>query len=396
MKDKYKICVFTGTRAEYGLLKPLMEEIQKQPEFELQIIASCMHLSPEFGLTYQEIEKDGFKIDEKVEMLMSSDSPVGTIKSMGIGMVGYADALNRLKPDMVFILGDRFEALAFAISAYILKIPIIHLYGGEITEGALDEEFRHCITKLSYLHFASTEEYRKRIIQMGESPYKVFNVGDLAIDNIKNINLLSKNELENKLQIKLNIHNFLITYHPETVSRYNIQNFNEVLKALDELENATLIFTKSNADAEGTIINQMIKEFVKRHHEKSVLFDSMGQLLYLSTMQYVDAVIGNSSSGITEAPSLKVATINIGNRQKGRIKAKSVIDCEPKKDEILKSIKIALSEEFKKSIKDIENPYGDGNSAKRIVEILKNFLPIKSTQKVFFDLVEGLNEKLTN
>jgi UDP-hydrolysing UDP-N-acetyl-D-glucosamine 2-epimerase len=388
MNNNYKICVFTGTRAEYGLLKPLMEEIQKQPEFELQIIASCMHLSPEFGLTYKEIEKDGFNIDEKVEMLLSSDTPVGTIKSMGIGMIGYADALNKLKPDLVFVLGDRFEALAFAISAYILRIPIAHLYGGEITEGALDEAFRHSITKLSHLHFTSTEIYRKRIIQMGESPDRVFNVGALGVDIIQKLKLLTKIEVETKLGISFKQINFLITYHPETFSNYSIENVKEILKAFEELENTMLIFTKSNADAEGIKINEMIKDFVESHQENAILINSMGQLLYLSTMQYVDAVIGNSSSGIIEAPSLKIATINIGDRQKGRIRAKSVMDCEPKKDEILKSIETVLSEEFKRSLINIENPYGNGNSAKKILEKIKYFLPIKGTKKVFFDIVE--------
>ena len=382
----YKICVFTGTRAEYGLLKPLMEEIQKQPEFELQIVASCMHLSPEFGLTYQEIEKDGFKIDEKVEMLLSSDTPVGTVKSMGVGMIGYADALSRLKPDMVIVLGDRFEALAFAISSYILRIPIAHLYGGEITEGALDEGFRHSITKLSYLHFTSTEDYKKRIIQMGEFPDRVFNVGALGLDNIKKFKLLTKEEIEQKLGIKFNKYSFLITYHPETLSDSNPQkDFIEILKALESFEDTTLIFTKANADPNGRIINNMIEDFVNKK-KNAYVFDSLGQLLYLSVMSHCDAVIGNSSSGIIEAPSLKVATINIGNRQKGRIKAGSIIDCEPINNKIVKAVKKAISPEFKKILQEVENPYGDGNSALRIVEILKRFLPIKNISKKFYDL----------
>jgi len=382
----YKICVFTGTRAEYGLLKPLMEEIQKQPEFELQIVASCMHLSPEFGLTYQEIEKDGFKIDEKVEMLLSSDTAIGTVKSMGVGMIGYADALNRLKPDLAIVLGDRFEALAFAVSAYILRIPIAHLYGGEITKGALDEGFRHAITKLSYLHFTSTQEYKKRIIQMGESPERVFNVGALGLDNIKRLKLLSKDELEKALGIKFDKYTFLITYHPETLSdSQSEKDFSELLNALERLKDTTLIFTKANADPSGRIINDMINEFVNKKFN-AYIFDSMGQLLYLSLIQYVDAVIGNSSSGIIEAPSFKVATINVSNRQKGRIKAKSIIDCEPTKDEILNAIQKAISLEFKKSLENVENPYGDGKSAIKIVNILKRFFPLKNISKDFYEV----------
>jgi len=383
---KHKICIFTGTRAEYGLLKPLMEEIKLQPEFELQIVASCMHLSPEYGLTYQDIEKDGFKIDEKIEMLLSSDTSFGTIKSMGLGMIGYADALNRLKPNLVIILGDRFEALAFAISAYILKIPIAHLYGGEITEGALDEGFRHSITKLSYLHFTSTEQYRKRVIQMGEDPKRVFNVGALGIDNIKKLKLLPKEEIEIKFGMKFSENNFLITYHPETLSNSKTEeNFLEILNALERFKDTTLIFTKANADPNGRVINRMIEEFFVKHSENVFIYDSMGTLLYLSVMQYVNAVIGNSSSGIIEAPSFKVATVNIGNRQKGRIKAESVIDCQPLKYEVTRAIEKTLSKSFQQLLKNVKNPYGDGTAASKIVGVLKNIFPIDNVSKKFYD-----------
>lgn len=382
----FKICVFTGTRAEYGLLKPLMEEIQKQPEFELQIVASCMHLSLEFGLTYQEIEKDGFKIDEKIEMLLSSDTPIGTVKSMGVGMIGYADALNRLKPDLVIVLGDRFEALAFALSAYILRIPIAHLYGGEVTEGSLDEGFRHSITKLSNLHFTSTEEYRKRVIQMGESPERVFNVGALGLDNVRKLKLLSKEETEKKLGLKFNKYSFLITYHPETLSHSDTEkDFSELLKAFETFEDTTLIFTKANADPNGRIINAMIEDFINKR-KNAYVFDSLGHLLYLSVMSHSDVVIGNSSSGIIEVPSFKIPTVNIGSRQKGRIKAKSIIDCEPKKDKIIEAINKAISTDFKEILDKVENPYGDGNAALKIIEVLKKSLPIKNISKKFYDL----------
>ncbi len=381
-----KICIFTGTRAEYGLLKPLMEEIKKDKDLKLQIVASGMHLSPEFGLTYKEIEKDGFHIDEKVEILLSSDSPVGISKSIGLGVISYAETLERLKPDITIILGDRFEALSFAISSFTLKIPIAHIHGGEITEGALDEGYRHAITKLSYLHFTSTEEYRKRVIQLGEHPNRVFNVGALGIDNIKKMKLLSKEEVEKKLGKKLKKRNLLITFHPATLEDISAEDqFKELLKVLDTLKDTLLIFTKSNSDAEGRKINYLIEKYVEKNKNKAVVFTNMGQLLYLSTMRYVDAVVGNSSSGIIEAPSFKIGTINIGDRQKGRIKAESVIDCEPTYKSIKKAFNTLYSESFQQKIKKVKNPYGDGNSAEKILSVLKTF-DIKDIKKEFFDI----------
>jgi GDP/UDP-N,N'-diacetylbacillosamine 2-epimerase (hydrolysing) len=383
---KRKICIFTGTRAEYGLLKPLMDEIKSDPDLELQIIASCMHLSPEFGLTYKEIENDGFTIDEKIEMLLSSDTPSGIVKSMGLGMIGYTDALNRLKPDITVVLGDRFEALAFAIASFVNRIPIAHLYGGEATEGLIDEGIRHCITKLSYLHFTSTEEYRKRVIQLGEDPQRVFNVGALGIDNIKKMKLLTKDEIESKLGIKFKSKNLLITYHPVTLKKDESEKeFKALLNVLKELEDTLLIFTKPNADTEGRRIIKLIEEFVKENGDKAVVFTSLGQLNYLSIMQYVDAVVGNSSSGIIEAPSLKVPAIDIGDRQKGRIRAESVISCKGAEDEIKKAISIIYDENFRRKVKDVRNPYGDGNSAERIKEILKTY-KINSIEKSFYNI----------
>lgn len=387
---KHKICVFTGTRAEYGLLKPLMEEIKNQPEFILQLVVSGMHLSPEFGLTYKEIEKDGFYIDERIEILLSSDTSIGVSKAIGLGLISFSESLERLKPDIAIVLGDRFEALAFAIACYVGKIPIAHLYGGEATEGSIDEGIRHAITKFSYLHFTSTEEYRKRVIQMGEEPDRVFNVGALGIDNIRRMKLISKEEVEERLGIKFNKYNFLITFHPETLSEEKtLEHFSMLLEVLEEYKDATLIFTKSNADQKGRSINKMIDSFVSRNQKNSVAFTSMGQLLYLSTMKYVDAVIGNSSSGIIEAPSLKVATINIGDRQKGRIKAESVIDCGYTKEEIRKSIEKVLSKEFKEKLSNVVNPYGDGFASERIVKILKEFLSNNkiSIRKTFYEIV---------
>jgi len=381
-----KICVFTGTRAEYGLLKPLMDEIKKDKELELQIMASGMHLSPEFGLTYKEIEKDGFKIDEKVEILLSADTPTAINKSIGLGIIGFADALNRLKPDISIVLGDRFEALAFAITNYIMKIPIAHLYGGEATFGSIDEGIRHAITKLSYLHFTSTETYRNRIIQLGEHPLRVFNVGALGIDNIIKMKLLSREELEKKIGRKLKKYNYLITFHPETFEKeQTTTHLQQLLKVLDEEKDCLLIFTKANADNEGRSINKILEEFVSKNKDKALLFTNMGQLFYLSTMKHADAVIGNSSSGIIEAPSLKTPTINIGNRQKGRIKAESIIDCKPEYKDIKKALEIIKSKKFKEKIKKIKSPFGDGKAAEKILKVLKNF-NLSDVKKEFFDL----------
>jgi len=393
--SKRKICVFTGTRAEYGLLKPLMEEIKNDPDLELKIIASGMHLSPEFGLTYKEIEKDGFEINEKVEMLLSSDTPVGVAKSIGLGVIGFTGALVRLKPDITIVLGDRFEAIAFGIASYVLKIPIIHLQGGETTFGAFDEGFRHSLTKLSYIHFVSTEEYRKRVIQLGEHPDRVFNVGALGIDNIKKMKLLSKKETEKKLDIKFNKRNFLITFHPVTLDNIPSEiQFKELLKVLDEFEDSLLIFTKSNADTDGRKINKLIDEYVNANPNKAVAFTSLGQLLYLSVMQFVDAVVGNSSSGIIEALSFKIGTINIGDRQKGRIKAESVIDCKAEYQSIKDAFEKLFSAEFQKKLPYVKNPYGDGKSAERIKKILKE-ISITNIKKEFFNIpIKEINEVL--
>lgn len=362
-----------------------MEEIKKDKDLKLQIVASGMHLSPEFGLTYQEIEKDGFKIDEKVEMLLSSDTPSGISKSIGLGVIGFTDALQRLKPDIAVVLGDRFEALAFVVASYTLKIPVAHIYGGEETVGALDNGYRHAITKLSYLHFTSTEKYRKRVIQIGEHPDRVFNVGALGIENIRRLKLLSKEEVERRLGKSLKKHNLLITFHPETTSSNSIKHFKNLLKALEDLRDTLLIFTKSNTDAEGKKINKLIDEYVSQKQDKAVVFTNMGQLFYLSTMKYVDAVVGNSSSGIIEAASFKVSTINIGSRQEGREKAKSVIDTSPDYKSIKKALKLALSKEFKLFLKDVKNPYEGQNTSEKIKETLKNFdlsIPVKK----FYDM----------
>ena len=304
-----KICVVTGTRAEYGLLYWLMKEIESDDDLELQIIATGMHLSPESGLTYKEIEKE-FRIDKKIEMLLSSDTPVGISKSMGLAQISFAEAYDELRPDIVVVLGDRYEIFSAASAAMIGRIPIAHLHGGETTEGAFDESIRHAVTKMSHLHFTATEEYRKRVIQLGEHPDRVFNVGGLGIDNIKKLELLSKSEFEDSIGFKLDKKNILVTFHPVTLEDSTAsEQFRNLLDAIDELKKTHIIFTKANSDTDGRVINSMIDEYAQSHNDKAIAFTSLGQLRYLSALRYVDAVVGNSSSGLAEAPSFKVGTI---------------------------------------------------------------------------------------
>lgn len=381
-----KICVVTGTRAEYGLLYWLLKEIKADSELELQIIATGMHLSPEFGLTYKTIEKE-FKINKKIEMLLSSDTSIGISKSMGLAQISFAESYEELKPDMVVVLGDRYEIFSATSAAMIANIPIVHLHGGETTEGAFDESIRHSITKMSHLHFTATEEYRNRVIQLGEIPNRVFNVGGMGIENIKRLKLLSREEFEESIGFKLNKKNILVTFHPVTLENATSKNqFKELLDAIDELEDTNIIFTKANSDTDGRIINQMCDEYVAKNPHKSVCFTSLGQLRYLSALQYVDAMVGNSSSGLAETPSFKIGTINIGDRQKGRIKAASVIDCEPNKQSIKKAFEKLYSKEFQEILKSVKNPYGDGCASKKIIKVIKNVDLKNILKKSFYDL----------
>jgi UDP-hydrolysing UDP-N-acetyl-D-glucosamine 2-epimerase len=382
-----KICIVTGTRAEYGLLKPLIEKISADDYFTLQLLVTGAHLSPEFGLTYRQIEADGFKIDAKVEMLLSSDTAEGITKSMGLGMIGYADALKQLSPDLLVILGDRYEMLAVASTALIFRIPITHIHGGELTEGAYDDSIRHAITKMSALHFTSTEAYRQRVIQLGEQPDNVFNVGAIGLDNFRSLKLLSKREIEEDLNITFNQFNYLVGFHPETLSNYSVEaQFDALLQAIDKERDSFFIFTKANADNNGRIINQMMEAYVKKHPEKSALFASLGSVRYLSVMKQVTAVVGNSSSGIVEAPSAQTATINIGDRQKGRIQAESIINCNANKEDITSAFNIAKSEEFRKKIEDVTNPYGNGTASTQIMKILRSLSPDRLSHKTFYDI----------
>ena len=373
MKQR-KVCVVTGARAEYGLLRWVMEEIRESASVELQVIATGMHLSPEFGLTYCDIEADGFRIDRKVEMLLSADTPSAICKSMGVGMIGFADAYDQLRPDLLLVLGDRYEILAAASAAMIAQVPIAHLHGGETTEGAFDEAIRHSITKMSHLHFVAAEEYRKRVIQLGEHPDRVFQVGGLGIDNIHRLSLLSREALEEALDFSLGERSLLITFHPVTLEQNtSAQQMKELLTALKQQERTQLIFTMPNADTEGRVLFKMIEEFVQQNHERAKAFTSLGQLRYLSCLKHVDAVIGNSSSGLLEVPSFQIGTINIGVRQKGRLKAASVIDCEPDQYSIQHALEKLFSPSFKKQLASVRNPYGEGGASEAIMQILEEY-----------------------
>jgi GDP/UDP-N,N'-diacetylbacillosamine 2-epimerase (hydrolysing) len=380
-----KVCVVTGTRAEYGLLRWVMEGIQQASDLELQLIVTGMHLSPKYGLTYREIEKDGFGIDQKIEMPLDSDTPPGVAKSMGLGLIGFGESLQKLQPDLMLVLGDRFEILSAVVAALIARIPVAHLHGGESSEGAFDEAIRHSITKMSHLHFVATEEYRKRVIQLGEHPDRVFLVGGLGIDNIKKLDLLERPVLETALGFELGAKNLLITFHPVTLEKgASALQMAELLAALEELKDTHLIFTMPNADTESRVLFDMIEQFVS-NHPNSRAYTSLGQLNYLSCVKHVDGVVGNSSSGLIEAPSFGKGTINIGDRQRGRLKAESVIDCDPDQGSIAIAIQRLYSQEFHQMLKTVENPYGNGGASKRVVETLTK-VPIKDVlKKRFFD-----------
>jgi UDP-hydrolysing UDP-N-acetyl-D-glucosamine 2-epimerase len=384
---KRKICIFTGTRAEYGLLKPLIDELRTDNSVELQLIISGMHLSPEFGLTYREINLDGFSKVEKVEILLSSDTPIGVLKSMGLGMISYAEALDRLKPDLLVGLGDRFELFSLSSAALVQKVPFAHIHGGEVTSGAYDDAFRHSITKMSHLHFASTEIYRKRIIQLGENPNTVFNVGALGLDNIKKMKLLSKKDLENSLNFLLDKPYFVVTFHPVTLEKKNSEKqFKELLKALDEFKFYKFIFTKANADNDGRIINNLIDEYVAKNKDRAASFYSLGQLRYLSALKYAEMMIGNSSSGIIEMPFFKKPTINIGERQNGRIFPKSVIQCEPNQKSIITAVERGIDGKFRKSINQTISIYGNGTASKKIKKVITTIDLTKLIKKKFYDI----------
>ena len=386
-RRRRKICVITSTRADYGLLFWLLREITADPSLELQLVATGMHLAPEFGLTVARIEEDGFPIARRIEILLSSDTPVGIAKTMGLATAGFAEAFSELRPDIAVVLGDRYEIFAAAAAAVVARIPLAHLHGGEATEGLIDEAFRHGLTKMCHLHFTAAEAYRRRVIQLGEQPDRVFNVGAMGIDNIRKLKLLSSKALEERLGIRLGARSLLVTFHPVTLESATARKqFRALLSALGELEDCALIFTLPNADTEGRNLFPLIESFVAEDRSRRVAFASMGQLLYLSAMSAVDAVVGNSSSGLLEAPSLRVATLNIGDRQRGRLKADSVVDCGPTVPEIRRGLKALDSPAFRETVSRTVSPFGNGGSALKVKEVLKSADLDGILKKRFYDL----------
>lgn len=383
-----KVAVFTGTRAEYGLLYWIIKGLDACPSSCLQLYVGGMHLSPEFGKTIEQIKSDGFPITEKLEFLLSSDTPVGIAKSMGLALIGAADALERTKPDLLVVLGDRFESMAICQAAMAAQIPIAHIHGGETTEGLIDEAVRHSITKMSHLHFTATEEYRQRVIQLGESPEYVFSVGAPGIDSIKAMKLLSREELSESIDFDVTDTPYMVvTYHPVTLSNDGaVEDLKQLLDALSQYPNYKFLITYPNADTHGRALIPLLDEFAKELPGRVLLVQSLGQLRYLSALKYSALVIGNSSSGLIEVPTFKVPTVNIGNRQKGRIAGATVISCKGGKASILKAINTALSSEFKEKCLSCHNPYGKGGSSEKILKIIQNTRLDDLVFKSFFDI----------
>ncbi|EPF6161490.1 TPA: UDP-N-acetylglucosamine 2-epimerase (hydrolyzing) [Citrobacter sedlakii] len=380
-----KIAVFTGTRAEYGLLYWLMKDIQAAPDLQLQLLVSGMHLSPEFGLTWQQIAQDGFHIDEKIETLLSSDTAVGVAKSVGLGILGFTDALSRQQPDLLIVLGDRFEALAAAQTAMLLRIPVLHLHGGEITEGAYDDAIRHAITKLSTLHGVATEESRRRVIQLGEDPVRVVNVGAVGLDHLQRSPLLSRQQLAAALNFTLSRPYFVVTYHPVTLAEEPPEaSVRTLIAALSTFPDHQIILTWPNADDGGKKIISLLEEWAGRHSQRILARPSLGQQRYLSAVKHAAAVIGNSSSGIIEAPALNTPSVNIGDRQQGRLAANSVIHCAVNREQIIRSINDAVSRRYMKPGAPLDNPYGQGDASGKILSLIRS-APL-SCQKTFYDL----------
>ena len=365
------VCVITGTRADYGLLYWTLKALKEEETINLQLCATGMHLSPEFGLTYQQIEKDGFSIDYKVETLISGDTGSAIAKSIGLGVIGFADAFQQLSPDLILVLGDRYEILAAVIAAMSARIPVAHCHGGELTLGAIDDAIRHTITKMSHLHFVSTIEYKNRVLQLGEQEENIHVVGALGLENLSK-NLISKTEFEARIGRSLQPLNFIITYHPETLStKTTSEQLNPLFEALDQFPNALMIFTQPNSDHEGRALNSYIKEYVNKNSNRAVFYPTLGWKAYLTALSLCDLVIGNSSSGIIEAPSFNTPTINIGNRQKGRIKAASVIDTTTDTENIVRAIEKGLSWNSESISRKNLNPYEGDQPAKDIVSIVK-------------------------
>ncbi len=385
-----KICIVTGTRAEYGLLFWLLKEVDADPELELQLVVTGAHLSEKFGNTYKVIEEDGFTIDARVDIQAGDDTAIGVAGSMGLAITGTAEAFERLKPDIVVILGDRYEILAAAQAAMVSRIPIAHIHGGELSEGAIDDAMRHAITKMAHLHFTAAKEYSRRIVQLGEDPARVFNVGAPGLDNIQRLTLLTRNELERTVGSPLGEDYFLVTYHPATASRFSPEAaVRELIQALENFPGHHVLATGVNADPGHSAISKAFADYAQSNPDRVCLHSSLGQLRYLSAVRHSAAVIGNSSSGLIEAPALKVPTVNIGERQKGRLKAPSVIDCPEAREDITAAIKKALSADFRSLAETAENPYGGPGASERIKEVLKS-APLEGIQmKRFHDISAG-------
>lgn len=387
MPEPRKICVITGTRAEYGQLTRLLRMIEQSPDLELQLLVTGTHLSEKFGMTLREIEADGFNIAAKINMELDSDSPAALARSSGIAMAGFGEAFAKLSPHVITVLGDRFEILAAAFAATLANIPIAHISGGEITQGAFDDAFRHAITKMAHIHFPAAEPYRQRIIQMGEAPDMVFNVGDPAVDVIVNTPLMSREELQDSLGFLLRPEILLVTFHPVTLEGIDcLAQFQNLLDHLARLKDATIIFTRPNADCHGAELSNMLDSFAAAHPDNCAIFTSMGHRRYLSALKHAAAVVGNSSSGIVEAPSLGTPSINIGSRQLGRLRSSSVIDCQPTPESIAAAFNTLHSKEFRQNLPFAVNPYGNGGASERILNILQNIDLRRCRQKIFHDL----------
>ena len=378
------VCVVTGTRAEYGLLKGLIKRIDESEDLSLLLIATGTHLEKSFGYTLKEITDDGFN-PVLIDMDLKDDSPVGIAESSSLGLVLFTKFFSDNPIDLLLVLGDRFEIMTAVLAGVFARIPIAHLHGGEITEGLVDDVIRHSITKCSHLHFVANEQYRRRVIQMGENPQRVFNVGGLGVDAIENVCISNREQLEKALDLQFSERNFLVTFHPVTleVNSAKVQIL-ELISALESYLNTTVIFTMPNADMEGMEIYNEIDKAV-RVNKNFYLFKSLGQKNYFSMLNEVDLLIGNSSSGLSEAPTFKIPTVNIGNRQAGRMKAKSVIDCHPNRQSIREAIEKAISTEFQSILTEVENPYGSGGASQKIVDTIVGMDLSKLLVKSFND-----------
>ncbi len=384
--DTRKICAVTGTRADYGLLKPLLAELKGDPAVTLQVVVTGMHLAPEFGLTYCQVEEDGFTVDGRVESQLSSDTGVGAAKSLGLGVIGMADALAQLSPDLLVVLGDRYETFAAAQAALLLRLPVAHIAGGDTTQGAFDEALRHAITKMAALHFVTNEAARRRVVQLGEDPARVFNFGSPGLDTLRLSKPVTKSELEAALGVKLGAKTLLVTYHPVTLETESVSGYAALLEVLTGLEpDTSVIFTGANADPEGRALGRLTEAFVAQFPERTLHFTSLGER-YLQLMRVADVVVGNSSSGLYEAPSFGVPTVNIGDRQRGRPKAESVFDALPDAP----SVRRALAEAFGRGVRPTVNPYGDGHAAPKIKAVLLQADPSALLKKQFYDLPQVL------